>query len=45
MINSVMNRLQDFTFFSQLMANANMGWWKANLSTEVMNVLNLYWSC
>ena len=34
MINSVMNRLQDFTFFSQLMANANMGWWKANLSTE-----------
>jgi hypothetical protein len=25
MINSVMNRLQDFTFFSQLMANANMG--------------------
>ena len=32
MINSVMNRLQDFTFFSQLMANANMGWWKANLS-------------
>ena len=33
MRNSVMNRLQDFTFFSQLMANANMGWWKANLST------------
>lgn len=33
MLNSVMNRLQDFTFFSQLMANANMGWWKANLST------------
>lgn len=33
MINSVMNRIQDFTFFSQLMANANMGWWKANLST------------
>ena len=33
MINSVMNRLQDFTCFSQLMANANMGWWKANLST------------
>ena len=33
MINSVMNRLQDFTSFSQLMANANMGWWKANLST------------
>ena len=33
MKNSVMNRLQDFTFFSQLMANANMGWWKANLST------------
>lgn len=33
MINSVMNRLQDFTFFSQLMANANMGWWKADLST------------
>lgn len=33
MINSVMNRLQDFTFFSQLMVNANMGWWKANLST------------
>ena len=33
MINGVMNRLQDFTFFSQLMANANMGWWKANLST------------
>ena len=33
MINSVMNRLQDFPFFSQLMANANMGWWKANLST------------
>ena len=33
MINSVMNRLQDFTFFSQLMANANMGCWKANLST------------
>ena len=33
MINSFMNRLQDFTFFSQLMANANMGWWKANLST------------
>ncbi len=33
MINSVMNGLQDFTFFSQLMANANMGWWKANLST------------
>ena len=33
MINSVMNRLQDFTFFSQLMANANMGWWKDNLST------------
>ena len=33
MINSVMNRLQDFTFSSQLMANANMGWWKANLST------------
>ena len=33
MINSVMNRLQDFTFFSQLMANAHMGWWKANLST------------
>lgn len=33
MINSVMNRLQDFIFFSQLMANANMGWWKANLST------------
>ena len=33
MINSVMNRLQDFNFFSQLMANANMGWWKANLST------------
>lgn len=33
MINSVMNRLQYFTFFSQLMANANMGWWKANLST------------
>ena len=33
MIKSVMNRLQDFTFFSQLMANANMGWWKANLST------------
>ena len=33
MINSVMNRLQDFTFFSQLMANANMGWWKSNLST------------
>ena len=33
MINSVMNRLEDFTFFSQLMANANMGWWKANLST------------
>ena len=33
MINSVMNRLLDFTFFSQLMANANMGWWKANLST------------
>lgn len=33
MINSVMNRLQDFTFFSQLMANANMGWWKVNLST------------
>lgn len=33
MINSVMNRLQDFTFFSQLMANANMGWWKAYLST------------
>ena len=33
MINSLMNRLQDFTFFSQLMANANMGWWKANLST------------
>ena len=33
MINSVMNRLQDFTFFSQLMANDNMGWWKANLST------------
>ena len=33
MINSVMNRLQDFTFFSQLIANANMGWWKANLST------------
>ena len=33
MINSVMNRLQEFTFFSQLMANANMGWWKANLST------------
>lgn len=28
-----MNRLQDLTFFSQLMANANMGWWKANLST------------
>ena len=28
-----MNRLQDFTFFSQLMANANLGWWKANLST------------
>ena len=28
-----MTRLQDFTFFSQLMANANMGWWKANLST------------
>ena len=34
MINSVMNRLQDFTFFSQLMANANMGWLKDNLSTE-----------
>lgn len=33
MINSVINRLQDFTFFLQLMANANMGWWKANLST------------
>ena len=33
MINSVKNRLQDFTIFSQLMANANMGWWKANLST------------
>ena len=33
MINSVMNRLQDFTFLSQVMANANMGWWKANLST------------
>ena len=33
MINSVMNSLQDFSFFSQLMANANMGWWKANLST------------
>ena len=33
MINSVMERLPDFTFFSQLMANANMGWWKANLST------------
>lgn len=39
MINSVMNRLQDFTFFSQLMANANMGWWKANLSTA--NYLSL----
>ena len=33
MINSVINRLQDFTFFLQLMANANMGWRKANLST------------
>ena len=33
MINSVMNRLQVFTFFSQLMANDNIGWWKANLST------------
>ncbi len=29
MINSVMNRLQDFTFLSWLMANANMGWWKS----------------
>ena len=33
MINSVMNRLQDFTFFFFFLANANMGWWKANLST------------
>ena len=41
MINSVMNRLQDFTFFSQLMANANMGWWKANYQLRIMNVLTL----
>ncbi len=45
MINSVMNRLQDFTFFSQLMANANMGWWKANLSTASYECSELILSC
>lgn len=29
-----MSKERDFVFFSKLMANANMGWWKANLADE-----------
>lgn len=29
-----MNERQSFGFFSKLLANANMGWWKADLATE-----------
>lgn len=32
--SSIMSKQQDFVFLSKLMANANMGWWEANLATE-----------
>ena len=43
-----MSKQQDFVFLSKLMANANMGWWAANLATEcytcseyISEILNL----
>ena len=43
-----MSKQQDFVFLSKLMANANMGWWEANLATEcytcseyISEILNL----
>lgn len=46
--SSIMSKQQDFVFLSKLMANANMGWWEANLATEcytcseyISEILNL----
>ena len=46
--SSIMSKQQDFVFVSKLMANANMGWWEANLATEcytcseyISEILNL----
>lgn len=46
--SSIMSKQQDFVFLSKLMANANMGWWEANLATEcytcseyIYEILNL----
>ena len=43
-----MSKQQDFVFLSKLIANANMGWWEANLATEcytcseyISEILNL----
>ena len=43
-----MSKQQDFVFLSKLMANANMGWWEANLAPEcytcseyISEILNL----
>ena len=43
-----MSKQQDFVFLSKLMANANMGWWEANLATDcytcseyISEILNL----
>ena len=46
--SSIMSKQQDIVFLSKLMANANMGWWEANLATEcytcseyISEILNL----
>ena len=46
--SSIMSKKQDFVYLSKLMANANMGWWEANLATEcytcseyISEILNL----
>ena len=46
--SSIMSKQQDFVFLSKVMANANMGWWEANLATEcytcseyISEILNL----
>ena len=46
--SSIMSKQQDFVFLSKLMANANMGWWEANLATDcytcseyISEILNL----
>ena len=46
--SSIMSKQQDFVFLAKLMANANIGWWEANLATEcytcseyISEILNL----